>query len=287
MGRTRTKATPDSSSPPSAPNSFAAIRSRLDALPAGERTVADFVLHHPEDLLKLPITDLATRLHVSEATIIRFCKHLGYRGYHEFKILLARDLGRETPEIYSDLTPSDNAAAVLHKIVALSLQALQDTLSTLDGTELERASAAISRAPLVVLFGVGGSGGIALVGQQRLLRLGVPAFACTDTAAFDLISARLHHRDVAVGITHSGRTTDVVNALHTARQGGATTISLTNRGKSPVTRGADIILLTGAVQTPLASEAGASRIVQLAAIDALCARIVLLRQKASRSDGRG
>ncbi len=287
MGSSHTNATSGRSDASSARNSFAAIRSRLDTLPPQERIVADFALRHAEDLLKFSITDLATRLHVSEATVIRFCKHLGYRGYHEFKILHARDLGREPSEIYSDLAPNDNARAVIRKTVRLSLQALQDTLTTLDGAELERASAAVARAALVVLFGVGGSGGIALVGQQRLLRLDIPVFACTDTTVFGLISARLHRRDVAIGISHSGTTVQVVKALDMARECGAATISLTNYSESPVTRASDIVLLTGAARTPLASEAGASRIAQLAAIDALCARIVLLQRRPSGADGRG
>ncbi len=277
---------PVRSSLPDTANSFATIRARADSLSPGERTVADFVLRHAEELLALSVTDLAARLHVSEATVIRFCKHIGYHGYHDFKILLARDVGRTPQDIYPNLTPNDDAATVLQKTVRLSLQSLQDTLSTLDGAELERASRAVSRAATVALFGVGGSGGIALVAQQRLLRIGIPAFACTDTHALDLISARLRRRDVALGITHSGRTAEIVKALGTAQQHEATTIALTNYPKSPVTRSTDIVLLTGAAQTPLASEAGASRIVQLAAIDALCARIVLLTRRLPKENGR-
>ncbi len=286
MNSVSTKAAPVHSAPSFSPNSFAAIRSRLDSLPQGERVVADFALRHSESLLSLPITELATRLRVSQATIIRFCKHVGFRGYHEFKILLARDIGRESQDIYPDLATNDDAQAVLNKTIRLSLQALQDTLSTLDGAELERASAAVSRASLVVLFGLGGSGGIATVGLQRLLRIGIPAFACTDTSTFDRISRQLHRRNVALGITHSGSTVEIVKALNTARQRGATTIALTNYVESPVTRHAEIVLLTGAAQTPLASEAGASRISQLAVIDALCTRIILLKRKLFKANGR-
>ncbi len=287
MSATATQVNQVLSSAPITPSSFAAIRSRLDTLPQRERTVADFVLRHAEDLLHLSITDLATRLRVSQATVIRFCKHLGYHGYHEFKILLARDIGRESLDIYPDLSSKDDAGSVLRKTVRLSMQSLQDTLSTLDGADLERASGAVSRASLVVLFGLGGSGGIATIGLQRLLHIGIPAFACTDTSTFDRISSQLRPRNVALGITHSGSTIEIVKALNTARQRGATTIALTNYVESAVARQADIVLLTGAAQTPLASEAGASRIAQLAVVDALCARIILLKRKLGKRNGRG
>jgi DNA-binding MurR/RpiR family transcriptional regulator len=287
MSALAAQANPPAPGVPLTPNSFAAIRSRLDTLPRGERTIADFILHNPEDLLNLSITDLATRLRVSQATVIRFCKRLGYRGYHEFKILLARDIGRESPAIYPELSFKDNAETVLRKTLRLSVQALEDTLSTLHGAELERAGNAIAHASVVVLFGVGGSGGIAVVGQQRLLRIGIPAFACTDASTFVRIAAQLHAQNVALGITHSGSTVEIAEALGSARRRGAKTIALTNYNKSMVSRQADIMLLTGAAQTPLASEAGTSRIVQLAAIDALCACIILRKRGYPRRNGRG
>ena len=75
------------------------VRSHMHNLSRGEHVVAGFALDHPEDILILSVTDLAARLNVSEATVIRFCQHMGYRGYHEFKICLARDIGREAPKI--------------------------------------------------------------------------------------------------------------------------------------------------------------------------------------------
>jgi RpiR family transcriptional regulator, carbohydrate utilization regulator len=254
----------------------------MHGLSRREHAIAEFALNNAEDLLSLSVTVLAARLHVSEATIIRFCQRMGYRGYREFKIFLARDMGRETPEIYPELELADNAITVLQKTTRLSMQALQDTLSTLKGSELEHASRALLKARTIALFGVGGSGGIALVAQQRLLRLSLPAFACTDTHVLGLIGVRLGEHDIAFGITHSGATREIVAALQTAQDHGAVTVALTNHADSPVTKVCNIVLLTGAAETPLASEAGASRIVQLAAIDALCARILLLKRRLSR-----
>jgi DNA-binding MurR/RpiR family transcriptional regulator len=267
------------------PSPLAIVRSHIQSLSRGEHVVAEFALNNSEDLLTLSVTDLAAHLHVSEATVIRFCQRMGYRGYHEFKIFLARDIGREAPKIYAELAPSDNASTVLQKITRLYMQALQDTQSTLKGDDLEQASRALTKARAVALCGVGGSGGIALVAQQRLLRIGVPAFACTDAHVLELACAQLSGADIAFGITHSGSTKEIVSALQIAQRGGATTIALTNRGKSPIVRYANIVLLTGAAYTPLASEAGASRIVQLAAIDALCARIILLKQRPAKKHG--
>lgn len=257
---------------------LAIIRSRIHGLSRREHAIAEFALNNAEDLLSLSVTALAARLHVSEASVIRFCQHLGYRGYHEFKIFLARDMGRETPEIYSQLDPADHAATVLQKTTRLSMQALQDTLSILKGSELEHASRALLKARTIALFGVGGSGGIALVAQQRLLRLRLPAFACTDTHVLGLMGVQLREHDIAFGITHSGATREIVAALESAQDHGALTVALTNHADSPVTKVSRIVLLTGAAETPLASEAGASRIVQLAALDALCARIWLLKR---------
>jgi DNA-binding MurR/RpiR family transcriptional regulator len=222
---------------------LAIIRSRMHGLSRREHAIAEFAVHHAEDLLSLSVTALAARLHISEATIIRFCQHMGYQGYHEFKIFLARDMGRETPEIYPELELADDANIVFQKTTRLSLQALQDTLSTLKGSELEQACRALLKARTIALFGVGGSGGIALVAQQRLLRLSLPAFACIDTHVLGMIGARLSGHDVAFGITHSGATKEIVAALRTAQDHGALTVTLTNRPDSPVVEFSNIILL--------------------------------------------
>ncbi len=265
------------------PNPFAVMRARLHTLPEGERRIAEFALRNPEQLIRLAVTDLAALLNVSDATVVRLCQRLGYQGYREFRILTARHLLGETPALYLDLADSDDAGTVLRKTVRLSVQALQDTLSTLQGAELERATRAILGAARVVLFGVGGSGGIAIAAQQRLLRIGVLAYACTDTHTMRLLSRRLGKDAVALGITHSGDTSEVVEVLEEARARGAVTIVVTNQAGSPAANASDIVLLTGATETPLASEAGTSRIVQLAAIDALCAYIILKERQAARA----
>jgi len=85
----------------------------------------------------------------------------------------------------------------------------------------------------------------------------------------------LRERDVAFGISHSGSSKDVVDALRIARQSGATTICLTHHTKSPITKVADIKLFTAARETALWSDAMTSRIDQLTILDVLYAGVAL------------
>jgi DNA-binding MurR/RpiR family transcriptional regulator len=110
---------------------------------------------------------------------------------------------------------------------------------------------------------------VALDLQQKLHRIGRVSFAWNDTHIMLTSAAVLRQGDVAVGISHTGATTDTVEALRTARQHGATTVALTNFPRSPISEVADLVLTTAARETTFRSGAMASRIAQLTVIDCL------------------
>jgi len=254
------------------------IRGVYDTLPRSERKVADYVLNHANQVIHSSVTDLAQTLEVSESTVVRFCQRLGYQGYPEFKVLLARDLGTPFQDTYDTLDPGDDVTTIVRKTVQISIQALNATLAILDPNNVKEVVDLLINAHHVFLFGCGGSGGSAQIAYQKMLRLGLPCSVCIDPHTQTLLSGTATEQDVVIGISYSGNNEDVVRAMRVAQERRAKTVAITNYPKSPVVRMANVALLTGAAETPLSSESGPSRVVQLAVVDVLCT-YYLLRQR--------
>jgi DNA-binding MurR/RpiR family transcriptional regulator len=173
-----------------------------------------------------------------------------------------RDLGGE-------IAPDDDLATVVGKVTFADARAVEETAAQLEVDVLQRVADAIAAAGRVDVYGVGASAFVAADLQQKLHRIGRVSFAWNDTHIMLTSAAVLGPGDVAVGISHTGATTDTVETLRVARERGATTVALTNFPTSPITEVADLVLTTAARETTFRSGAMASRIAQLTVIDCL------------------
>ncbi len=245
------------------------IRERKKAFRESEQKVADYVLTHPQEVIYLPITELAERIGVSEATIVRMCKTVGLRGFQELKINLARDTVRPIQTVHEGIVEDDGMGEIVEKVLAAIMGALDSTFNVLSVGELERAVEALSRARTIQFYGLGGSGPIAMDAAHKFMKTGKPVIAYNDSHLQAMRSALLAPDDVVVAISHSGSTKDIIEALEMAKEQGATTIGITQHKKSPIDRLLDIKLGTYAYETLYRMESTSSRIVQLAIIDAL------------------
>jgi DNA-binding MurR/RpiR family transcriptional regulator len=251
---------------------IAAIRREL---PPTAGRIADFIVANASDVVHMSVTEVAERAGSSEGSVIGLCQQLGARGFQQIKIALARDLVQPVQFIHEDLVPDDNLATVVEKIFRSDMQALLDTQKALDLGALGRAVAAIRKASRVELFGIGSAATIAEDANYRLLRIGINSRATVDSH-IQAITASLCTPDVAViTISHSGSTIETLTATKLAKEAGATTIVVTNFGRSPLLAHADIVLNTLARETQFRTEAMTSRIAQLAIIDALIAALAL------------
>lgn len=256
---------------PVEPSPLVRIRSLLPGLAKAEQRVAHVVLDDPGGVARRSITEVADAAGTSETTVTRFCKAVGVSGYPELRIALAADTARAAArtdrDMGGDIDPSDDLAQVVGKVAFADARAVEETAEQLDVGALRQVVAAIAGAGRVDVYGVGASAFVALDLQQKLHRIGRVCFAWSDTHVMLTSAAVLEPGDVAVGISHSGATTDTVEALREARAHGATTVAVTNFPRSPVSDVADYVLTTAARETTFRSGATASRIAQLTVID--------------------
>ncbi len=256
------------------------IRFLLSGMGPSERLVGEYILENPHKISELSIKELARLSGSTEATIVRFSRKLGFSGYREMKIGFLKDISG-TSKINTEITENDSCFDIFHKRINDISVALWNTESVLEPKELEKAAKAIMNAKRIAIFGLGNSAAIAQDAAHKFLRLGLDAQCCCDNHMQAIISSHLDRESVAIGISHSGASKDIIDALQFSKIGNATTIAVTNFADSPIVSNADISLYTKSEETKHSILAMSSRIAQLAIFDAIYTYIVLNSDKAS------
>ena len=224
--------------------SLSIISDALPKLKGTTQKVAQFILNSPQETINLTITELASRVGVSEASIVRFAKSLGYSGFHALKIRLAEDIVSPMMIVHEDLMPDDTSATAVQKAMKVGLRSLEDTMHILDMPMLEGAIQALCNARQIVLFASGNSIPIAMDLDFRLTKIGLQSRFSIDPTMQEMYAALISSEDVAVGISHTGSSIDTVHALDLAKQHSAQTVCITNHSDSPLTRHGDFCLFT-------------------------------------------
>ncbi|GAB2489601.1 MurR/RpiR family transcriptional regulator [Nocardiopsis aegyptia] len=272
----------------SVPTTVLRIRSLIPSLAPAERRVAQYVVDDPERAAASSITQLAKDCATSEATVIRFCRTIDFSGYRELRLALATEAGQArgarsvTPEMASDIDPDDTLVTVVQKIAYTDARAVEETGAALDVDALREVVDAMAGARRIDVYGVGASAFVGADLQQKLHRIGLTSFAWSDAHVMLTSAAVLDERDVAIGISHSGTTTDTVQALNEAQRRGARTVAITNFPRSPIGF-ADHVLTTAARETTFRSGATASRLAQLTVVDCLFVGLAQIRYTESRT----
>ena len=254
------------------------IRETMHALSPKEQQLARFILGQPEIAVDMQIEELASACSVSFSTVIRMCKSLNYAGFKELSRAFYSDLAPSREESrFEDIHPGDEPDAVMRNICLSSIQAIEQTMAIADLRELERAVDLLCRVRRVDFYGVGSSGLAAMDAGNKFSRIRKISICHADPHNQILTALTLRPEDVAVLISYSGETNDILNLAREIKKIGTTIITLTRYGKNSLSLMADICLYSSSTETLLRSGAMSSRIAQLCVIDtlyaAVCSRI--------------
>ena len=244
------------------------------------RAENDVRLDFPSDVLD---EALAAAADVSQASVVRFARALGFTGLPDLRLTLAQDLSRRDLEharsgvARGRVDATDNLDELASKIGFHEARSIEETISGLDLAALDATAQAIATRRPATLFGVGASGLVAEDLHQKLLRLGLHSRFHADTHVQLALASLLGEDDVAIGFSFSGRTAETHTALGLAQEGGALTVAVTGDPDSPVGRLAQHTLVIAAREDELRIGALASRMSQLAVVDVLFTRVAQLR----------
>jgi RpiR family carbohydrate utilization transcriptional regulator len=253
------------------------IRTQLDSLSKSERKVALAVLDNPSRTVSQNITALAKSAQVSEPTVVRFCRTLGYDGWHEFKLKLAQGLALALPGPTNEQPAQDDLAAdLVNKICSRSINTLLDLRNNLNPESVQKALDILSRAKKIEFYGQGTSGFVAADAQHKFFRSGVPTVCYTDPAIHSIAAALLHEGDAVVAISQRGNNPSLVRSAKLARRGGADVIVLAPSG-TPLADMASVLIPIDLIfatdpYTPISA-----RLAYLVVIDVLAVGLALQR----------
>lgn len=255
---------------------FELLENKYTGLRKSEKSVGDYVLENPQISLDLSITELARNSNVSEATVNRFCRSLGYSGYSQMKIALSQQLAQGTiRNIPKDIKEDDEVDSVSEKLNYSLKSAIENTYNIINTSEIKLAVNSIQKAERVYFYGIGGSGSVAKIAHHLFLKAGIINYYYDDGYMQVVSAATLHKRDLAIGISHSGNTKDIVEALRIAKEKGADTIAITGIKDSAIVKEADICLFTYSKEDPIYGDFMEAKVSQIYIIDLLYINMVL------------
>lgn len=205
------------------------IRTQYDSLSKSEKKVALAVLEQPELAIAENITALAKKANVSEPTVVRFCRAIGFEGWHAFKMKLAQGLAL-SPGADESPAPEDMAADLVNKICSRSINTLLDLRNSLDANAIEQALQVLSRASRIEFYGQGTSGIIASDAQHKFFRSGVPTVAYADPHIHSIAASLLKKGDAVVAISQRGNSIALLRSVQLARSCGADVVILAPSG---------------------------------------------------------
>jgi DNA-binding MurR/RpiR family transcriptional regulator len=260
-----------------APDVVELISVRLESLSAAERAIAETILDDPAAASEKSIGQLAIASGSSEATVTRFCRTMGLRGYAHLRLRLAasaeRRRGDLEPEggmaMLGDIDPADTAADIVRKVAYADTRAVELTLAHIDLDVLVAAVERLASARRILTFGVASSATAAMDAATKLTLSDRAAIVVHDIHGALMTTSLFGDKDVVLVLSHSGRAREVVDVLNAARLRGATSIAVTSDPTSPAARSADFALITAARELRFRSGGVASRMAQLAVVDAL------------------
>lgn len=258
------------------PDLLGRIRRAVGTLSPAEAKVARAVLADPAGAMHASITRLAQTAGVSEPTVNRFCHSLGHDGYAAFRLALAQALASGAPFVSADVAAGDPPEVYARKIFLAGAQTLHRAAREIDGAVVAAAVRLLAEARQILVFGVGGSGPVALDAVHKLGRLGVPTAAHTDPVMQRMAALAAHPGDVVLAVSATGRTRLVLDAVALARESGADVVAVTCPG-SPLAAAADVALLVEPAEDSDLYTPMGSRLAHLAMIDVLLTGIVLAR----------
>jgi len=218
------------------------VNSLYPTLHDAEKKVAEYVIKEYFNVIDMSVAELSEQCNVSEATIVRFCKRIGLKGFHHFKITLAREINNPEKTTHSPTIHLDNLAESINNIFAYKIDELKQTASFLDPKELQKCLDIISASSLVHFVAAGNSIPAALDGAYKFNQIGIRSIVNNTPEMQVSVAHSLTENDVVIGISNSGNSKLLLEIFEIAKKRKATTICITNHMKSPLSQMADIIL---------------------------------------------
>lgn len=255
------------------------LESKLDALPESEQKVAKYILKEKKNVIHQKVADIAEATGASTSAVIRLCKTLGIPGFHEMKIMLARDVFMGTEPNGSSETDAlriqdSGALSIVSQISSSSIESIKDLQKMVSMEELFKAAKLLEKAPFIHVFGIGLSNSIAFDFAHKMQRLGLLCGYYQETQMQMISASNMKAGMVGMVISHSGNTAQMVRMTKAMKEHGVSVITITGNRLGDIALLSDVVLLAPLSEPLKRQGASSSRISQLVLIDMLFSIII-------------
>jgi len=258
------------------------LREIKESLTPAERKVAEYVLAFPEDVPRYSVSKLAMKSKTSDASVVRLCKTLGFEGYRQFVVSISAEIAsraQDNGKEYTDIQPGDDLDTIIKNISLNNCRSIEDALMVIERDSVEKAVELLRKAHRIMFYGIGASGLVCQDAQQKFMRINKICHAYTDGHSQLTSASMLTSDDVAVMISNTGTTVEIVDTLNTVKETDASVISITRYGKNILSANADVALFFTSPEITIRSGAMGSRIAMLTIIDILFAGVASMEYK--------
>lgn len=249
-----------------------------------DNQIADYILSNPDCLPNATANSIAEASGTSPATVIRFCRKLGFSGFSDLKsnasnyiVDTARDMS---------LKPGDDVKTVKGKVICYTKMIMDQLYESLNDEALERTAKLISQAKHLVIVSEGGSGTISRAAYDIFLKLAIPCTYIEDLIFQTMEISMMDENDLLLIIVNSGRTWNVLQNAKYARERGLKIVGIVGPPNSPLSKYLDVEILTSLFSSEYFSDISAARACELVTISILHSIIALTRSQEQMDKSR-
>ena len=255
------------------------IKNSLPELRKSERAVGEFVLEDPKSIINMKTAEASEKIGISEPTLIRFCKALGFSGYQDFKINLSQQLAADDYFVMYEIDEDDSIHELCEKVFDTTISEILNVRSQIDQNILEEANEALANARRVEFYAFGGSAPVAMDAQHKFFRLKIPSSYISDPHIQFMSANSLGKKDVVVAISQSGTTSALLDSVRIVRKSGVKVIGIMP-GRTPLADICDYPLTIDVGDNNRLSKPNTSRIAYTAVIDVMTMGVAQLKPEA-------
>ena len=255
------------------------IKNSLPELRKSERAVGEFVLEDPKSVINMKTAEASEKIGISEPTLIRFCKALGFTGYQDFKINLSQQLAADDYFVMYEIDEDDSIHELCEKVFDTTISEILNVRSQIDQNILEEAIEALANARRVEFYAFGGSAPVAMDAQHKFFRLKIPSSYISDPHIQFMSANSLGKKDVVVAISQSGTTSALLDSVRIVRKSGVKVIGIMP-GRTPLADICDYPLTIDVGDNNRLSKPNTSRIAYTAVIDVMTMGVAQLKPEA-------
>lgn len=255
------------------------IKNTLPDLRKSEKIVGEFILADPKSIITMKTADASEAMGISEPTLIRFCKALGFSGYQDLKINLSQQLAADDYFVMYEINENDSIHELCEKVFDTTISEILNVRSQIDQNILEDAIEVLANAGRVEFYAFGGSAPVAMDGQHKFFRLKIPSSFISDPHIQFMSANSLGKDDVVVVISQSGTTSALIDSVKIVRKSGVKVIGIMP-GNTPLANICDYPLVINIGDNNRISKPHTSRIAYTAVIDVLTMGVAQLKPEA-------